>query len=151
MKLPICNFEIVKQLKEIGFDFKCLDNDHIEKISSKKYISAAQRYAYDWNNKLKPHKTIYKAKELNQKQLTILAPTLALVQMRLREKYDINIFINCEMNCSSVEVDWFKYKYQIYNGRDWINRNIYNRNDSYDQALEAGILEAIKLIKTKQK
>lgn len=74
------------------------------------------------------------------------APTQSLLQKWLRDKFNINIFIDCEMNCSSVEYDWFKYKYKIYNNRKWINFGIYNGANSHEEALENGLLEALNLI-----
>lgn len=77
---------------------------------------------------------------------TLKASTQSLLQKWLREEYKINIFINCEMNCSPMESKWFKYNYLIYLGREPINEKWYNGTFKYEDTLEQGLQEALKFI-----
>ena len=140
MKDELVSFETAKLAKEKGFNEPCNsfydlynnpDNNLIISISVKD----------NWNN--------YKS---------ISVPTQSLLQKWLREVHNIQI----EVMLYHMHGKWVgeKYKYGIYrickNEEEWNNTNKYNmeecfhkdnENSTYEEALEAGLLEGLKLIK----
>lgn len=120
MKLPICSFEIAKELMNLGF------NEGTLKGYTHKGVLETPHYG-----------TIFYNQDDNN-SVSFEAPILALVQMWLREKFDIHVFCVTDTSSSNGY-------YYVLEGENGLNYNL-----PYDEALEAGILEAIKLIKTKQ-
>lgn len=136
MRLPICDFELSKKLKKVGFDQKYNVFDGDNYYNYKGELNGCQVDA------------LKHRKEDTDKYDNISAPTLALVQMWFMEKYKIQV-------TPIINIYTDLYGYEIYNGsnEDEFETIDYNPNSdewdfkTYDQALEAGILEAIKLIK----
>ena len=88
------------------------------------------------------------------------APTQSLLQKWLREVHNIHI----EIMLYHMHGEWVgpKYKYGIYSicqsEAEWDNKNGFgmepcfhdeNENSTYEEALEEGLYEALKLIETK--
>lgn len=73
----------------------------------------------------------------------ILAPTQSLLQKWLREKHNLHITITC-IRCHLTPTDIIGYQYEIEGDSFVDNDNTYA---VYEQALEAGLLEGLKLIK----
>ena len=128
MKLQICSFNVCKQLKEIGFNLE----------TKYEWLYNSKGHTDDDESGIHPTNRDYGNMGLNT---IIKMPEQALVQMWLREKYDlhINIHHTCDKNVWAYYIDNWE--------RDYENESTF---PSYEQALEAGILESIKLIKTKQ-
>jgi len=82
----------------------------------------------------------------------IFAPTQSLLQRWLREVHNINIFMSHKPNIKKWD---FIPTDLTLNGKDWVkaNNEYYKTRksrsyDTYEEALEAGLQEALKLIKT---
>lgn len=118
MKLKLVSFETAKKLKEVGFPWY----SHKPIFDNGKLIKSGRSFsmgcASDYGTRFIP------------------APTLALVQMWLREKFDIHVFCVTDTSSSNGY-------YYVLEGENGLNYNL-----PYDEALEAGINEAIKLIKS---
>jgi len=74
------------------------------------------------------------------------APTQSLLQSWLRKKHNIVIIINVEANYSELGVLIDSFNYVIYELKSKITLSDNNFN-SYEQALETAIKEALDLIK----
>lgn len=123
MKDQLVRFETAKIVKEKGFDEKCFFNyDEIENVCD------TDETSMDFNNSELPYKW-------GNYNFICSAPTQSLVQRWLREVH--NIFIYCLM-MSEGNVHW--------------TNNMACREDkyyiSYEESLEQGLLEGLKLIKT---
>lgn len=77
------------------------------------------------------------------------APTQSLLQKWLREEHDINVFIGFRPNSKK----WDSHAYSLnLNGKEYVNerplKKFINQDvfNTYEEALEAGLQEALKLI-----
>lgn len=125
MKDTLTNFITAKLAKEKGFDLYPYYSE-CYKDNGERALIRPKRY-----NKSNPH---------------IIAPTQSLLQRWLREKYNIHLYIRYS--------EWHKgYQTVIedYIGRssDEPNREltVYTDSKTYEQSLEKGLREALKLIK----
>jgi hypothetical protein len=124
MELKIVEFKTAKKLKEVGFAV-CTRNTY-GYTTRKLRIKEESR---NWNNTDRLYE-----------ELKYSAPTQELVKMWLREKHGIDV---------TLALVGVGYGFYIHNNRCTTNKGEnYGHNHSYEQALEQGILEAIKLIKT---
>jgi hypothetical protein len=74
-----------------------------------------------------------------------ITPTQSLLQRWLREVHNIHV----EIWFDNTQLDGFPYLYEIYNQQNQegdINGHYF---DNYEEALEEGLQEALKLIETK--
>ena len=134
MKNQFVTYEIALKLKELGFDEPCLAT----------YSYNTQLYDKGkFRIEITPQPFYYP--DVNPLPRFILAPLWQQVIDWFREKHKINIFFDCEMNISSMEVDWFKYRYKIYIDRIWSNKGCYNGSEIYEEAREQAILKCIEL------
>ena len=131
MKKQFVPYEIALKLKELSFDEECLAY-----FSNDKYHDLH----HSCENVMEGDFVINNYNELK-------APLWQQVIDWIRERYKINIFFDCEMNLSSMEIAWFKYRYKIYIERVWVNKGIYNGFNTYEEAREQAILKAIELWK----
>ena len=138
MKKQFVTYEIALKLKELGFDEECLGFWYVSQINN----SCIE---------LRHGMCIFKSTsiELSKYPKNVLAPLWQQCVDWFREKHKINIFFDCEMNISSMEVDWFKYRYKIYIDRIWSNKGCYNGSEIYEEAREQAILKCIELLKNK--
>ena len=128
MELKRVSFELAKMLKEVRFDVPC------------KY------YIYDeFHNQtiLKDKAIDYSKHKKGEKYECIAYPTLELAKQWFREvhKIDINAYMwqgepTCEVHYFELD-QWFTIELE---DKDYVF-------DTYEQALEAGLIEACKLIK----
>ena len=131
MKEELITFETAKLAKEKGFD-EVTDINYYE----------------DYNYKLESNFNGLKHSDGNN--YFISAPTQSLLQKWLRDKH--NIHIQCE-----VRVTYGEYKKSFVNlyqmnvftiSGDMKNHTTFTGNyNTYEEALEAGLVEALKLIK----
>lgn len=126
MKNQFVTYEIALKFKEINFDEECL-------------------YSFEYGNgglecKLNPQLKTNSTCNIGE----IVASLWQQCVDWFREKHKINIFFDCEMNISSMEVDWFKYRYI---DRIWSNKGCYNGSEIYEEAREQAILKCIELYK----
>lgn len=122
MKEELIGFEVAKLAKEKGFNI-------------------TNRNSYDENTglmlPLEPYGHCYALEG------TCPAPTQSFVQKWLREKYSIEILITRPYNFSGKSY----WNYDAYeNGICNLLNPDYNEYESYEKALEKGLLEALKLI-----
>ena len=130
------SFDTAKMLKEAGFDVPC-------------------ECYYSWFNG-KPIKGYCDGKVNHNRDKSedadISRPTLALAARWLREVHGIhvapNIFMDSANDVDGNTVDeWNFWSYDLFDNSGRIIEESDNRYDNYEEALEAGLLEAIKLIK----
>ena len=126
MKESLITFDTAKLAKEKGFDVEC-------------ETYWANYYTGEPRNKLKLLK-----RSLCESTISFMewqAPTQSLLQKWLREKHDLHILIGLGMTGLP------KYDVSLFNSKK-IHNFIREDNDyTYEQALEKGLQEALKLIK----
>ena len=120
MKEQLIEFETAKLAKEKGF---------VSVLSFPK--------CYD-NGKLIKRPSFSSSSPTDYGDRFIAAPTQSLLQKWLREEYGIKLTIIFRENITTGEESW-----------DWLIKGtavVYRRFKTYEQALEAGLIEALKLI-----
>lgn len=146
MEEQIVSFETAKSAKEVGFYENCLH--FYTKPRSKMYgVDEKGRY-YPIKN---TSKKMYTCGEhaAHGKENVMLAPTQSLLQKWLREKHYTNIVITldsyrsykmmlyvCRPRMSNVQEHFINWELSYY---------------TYEEALEKGLQEALKLIKENKK
>jgi len=137
MKETLIGFQVAKLAKEKGFDLKCsshwstYDNDGL--LNNFLRIEEGAR---DYNK----HEFAYIS---NKKEELFSAPTQSLLQKWLREKHNIHI----RPDLPWVESGWLVKGYSLIDGSELFSINKYKQLNSFEDALEEGLLEALKLIK----
>lgn len=153
MQEELVNFQVAKLAKEKGFglgekdyielhrayelDGSLYNNGEIEVAISKKYNNSPNHLGADTMDDFEGGIFIID----NSLEDFILAPTQSLLQRWLREIHNVYITIHPKITPSN-DIVWFRYKGKPK--KDWIN--CYK---NYEEALEAGLLEALTLIKIK--
>lgn len=146
MKEQLISFETAKLAKEKGFDWgtDCLYTPKKELLSGRDYDYNG---LYQWNKE--PYIYIDNIGEVHN---ILSAPTQSLLQKWLREIYEIYIEIEITDN---TKYFYFKYilvtsKDRDYNDLDMIDSAKRHWNNerfkTYEEALEKGLQEALKLI-----
>lgn len=128
MKEKLISFSTAKLAKERGFDWKCLYFYCMN--STCNHIDTPTEYSFKVNANFDSEDNFGYGK-------TWSAPTLTFLQQWLREKHDIDITIGIVAN--------IHYDYYLHHNRNRINEDM-GYYISYEEALEAGLLEALKLI-----
>lgn len=130
IKEQFVSFETAKLLKEAGFDEVC----------SLSYCSdkGDKSFLLERNSDLTPGQCS--------------CPTQSLAARWLREAHGIhvssNIFMDSANDADGNTVDeWNFWSYDLFDNSGRIIEESDDRYDSYEEALEAGLQEAIKLIK----
>ena len=129
------SFDTAKMLKEAGFDVEC-DWFYINNGSVETGIVVR-------STSLRDH---------NMATGFLSRPTQALAARWLREVNGIhvssNIFMDSANDADGKTVDeWTFWSYDLFDNSGRIIEESDDRYDSYEEALEAGLQEAIKLIK----
>ena len=127
-------FDTARMLKEAGFDVPCKTYYEIEdgEVVRKDGVSK-----HDYNG---------------MEDAVCSRPTQALAARWLRELNGIhvssNIFMDSANDADGKTVDeWTFWSYDLFDNSGRIIEESDDRYDSYEEALEAGLQEAIKLIK----
>ena len=133
------SFDTAKMLKEAGFE---------EMVNSCfMYDDKAHEYEYEFVN---GYAIVKKAlrDNYNGYENTISRPTQALAAMWLREVHHLNVYACFDYVCfDDGERKWFFMRENtMINDYTSVYCSIISY-DSYEQALEAGLQEAVKLIK----
>jgi len=132
MKEELISFETAKLAKEVGFDglsyFYYMDNN-----PNKLEEAFNKRNPWDFNIK----------NEYRVPSKSITAPAQSLLQRWLREKHKLWVLIYFDENTMNT----YCY-FMIYNTDGYIKEESMNTFNTYEEALEAGLLQALKLIKT---
>ena len=141
MKEQIINFELAKLAKDKGFDVESLY--FYTKPNSKMYAIDEKNRAYKIKNTARELYECGKHAALNRESV-LLAPTQGLLQKWLREVHHIYV-VSISSNVD--ESDNKKHMYEIsYKNKLRLMWGKYDYFDTYEDALEAGLTEAIKLI-----
>mgnify|MGYP001611543625 CR=1 FL=1 len=119
MKDQLISLEVAKLAREKGFNFYQIN-----------------QYSNDVNPTMLYNYTLEQCKLFND---VYYAPTQNLLQKWLREKHNIVVYAIAYYN--GKVANGHDYAYEIYN---ITNNNVYK---SWEEALEAGLLQALKLIK----
>ena len=142
-------FETAKLAKERGFDINgqdVFDLKNNNKIINFKDL-AVQEFIKDVETGYRDKALNYLKENINRtddnsdEEYYLLAPTQSLLAKWLREKYDTDVIINTYRNQNQKYYKYFiseKSKNLIKSGEYY---------DTYEEALEAGLQEALKLIK----
>lgn len=131
MEEQIIGFELAKLVKEKGFNWEIRTYFDFKKFGIK---------PVEFFNKLNANNFSHWDFNLNKKINAgyISAPTQSLLQKWLREKHNIHI-----------QILPYNHKYLISilkYGQNGSNPNFDNEFDTYEEALETGLFEALKLI-----
>lgn len=129
IKEQFVSFETAKLLKEAGFDVPCFNQ----------YTERGTIWHCDC------------PENFNKSQCATSCPTQALAARWLREVHEIhvssNIFMDSANDADGKTVDeWTFWSYDLFDNSGRIIEESDDRYDSYEQALETGLQEAIKLI-----
>lgn len=138
MQEQIISFETAKLAKEKGFDIP-------------------QFSWYNFSGVFIKGDNIREYQAVNGKFPTYLAFSQSLLQKWLREKHDIHIVIQDATNTETRKMKYYPVLYPFGKQYDSIYGDLENRNDgyvylghvwkeSYEEALERGLIEALKLI-----
>ena len=164
MKDELISFETAKLAKEKRFDVETLyfyckkglvgkmelrdDYDHLANYD-KQIIDYFSGY-YNWNSLPKDNRMhmITSFSESNEYYYQVIcsAPTQSLLQKWLREKHNIQINIFAEWNKKRNKVTFCNYIISLEGNMAGLHY-VMSGFDTYEEALEAGLLEALKLIK----
>jgi hypothetical protein len=154
MKEELITFETAKLAKEKNFEIGVNQSYIIYKESYNYDDDPNHRESYKVNDiEINNHYHVnnYKGIDLsNELYEAYSAPTQSLLQKWLREVHGINIFMTFKPNIK--KWDFIPY-FMSMDGKEYIKYNseytkIYNerRFDTYEEALETGLQEALKLI-----
>ena len=138
MREPVVSYKVAKLAKEKGFDEKCInwfDNNG----------NNQNLYAWTWNTN-----------NGNRSDFACVRPTQSLLQKWIRERYSIHI----EIKPIPLGENGFKWIYELGLMEISSLDNVSRRNtysiltgkegvyfDDYEEALDDGLFEALKLIK----
>ena len=135
LKESYVSFDTAKLLKEVGFEAN-LKTIYVEEEKDEWafWDSGAKRSDYNYFDD------------------TIACPTQALAARWLREAHGIhvssNIFMDSANDADGKTVDeWTFWSYDLFDNSGRIIEESDDRYDSYEEALEAGLQKAIKLIR----
>lgn len=126
MKETLISFETAKIAKEKGFDIPVLYGVYGRKM---KLTHDVNHKLINWNASTKQQK---------QSQATSV-PTQSLLQKWLREDHSKELFVYKNLEKG-------KYICYLYSGVKRYSGYTENEGDTYEQALEKGLTEALKLI-----
>ena len=150
MKENLITLQTAKLAKEKGFNIKCL-NFYVRSNCKMFGIDEYGRfYSIQKSTKSKIY-TIGSHATLNKKNL-IFAPTQSLLQKWLREEHDIYLNITtCGYDKKYHEMRLFRLNkecYTYYADKTFKNGHFLTpyKFESYEEALEVGLFEALKLI-----
>jgi len=137
MKEQIISFELAKLAKDKGFDVESLY--FYTKPNSKMYAIDEEIRAYEIKNTARKLYECGKHATLNRESV-LLAPTKGLLQKWLREKHSIDVIVDKVDSIPSSG-----YYFNIYRENIEDEYGIIKFN-TYEDALEKGLEEALKLI-----
>ena len=136
MKEQLISFETAKLAKEKGFNESCvfayfnLEDGH-------KFNGKLDNFDHGQNRQIYP-----KGKNSEYDHTYVTAPTQSLLQKWLREKHNISIKIDDFVTNERIRYD---YNVCVLGSQEDNPKGVYR---TYEEALEEGLLEALKLIKT---
>jgi len=142
MKDKLIEFETAKLANEKGFDIECLH--FYSKPKSKMFGIDEHRRPYPIKNTPKKLYTCREYAALNIESV-YTAPTQSILQKWLRKVHNIDVFALAYTRMDDDGLRSKKYIWMIY---DKFSSTKYNLLwDTFEEALEDGLLNALKLIK----
>ena len=143
LKEEFVSFEIAKLAKEKGFDEFCRKCFN-EKGESEGFSGYA--YMKEYNKNSTVHFIDTNSEEFEYPKIVCTQPTQSLLQMWLRKVHCIEVLPSFNDN------NTYDYYYFIHTNISKANSNricsLPKNYNSYEKALEAGLKEALKLIKS---
>jgi len=133
MQEELITFETAKLAKEKGFNIPC-ENFYIEYLDD----DVVDLYNYE-EQRGSGFAELYR----NNKEFKFSAPTQSLLQRWLRESHNIEVFIT-PTHLSYNNDKSYKVEIEYFNGK--IHCFKYDSFKEYEEALEIGLQEALKLI-----
>ncbi len=158
MQKQFVTYEIATMLKELGFDEPCL-YAFCEEGGWNKYKRERERITYILKTDGSPFGTFFAGKNWNKEiivntksKIQCSAPLWQQVIDWLREKHHLVLIVETAYYPTAGKYDAAKYCYKILGiflkSSSTIFRTVENKSPvNYEQAREAAILEALKLIK----
>jgi hypothetical protein len=149
MKEEIVKFETAKLAKEKGFFYKTAQFYPTENPHSynKDLQGVGILGTLHENNLYKKYTEIHEESGLLEYQINtyISAPTQALLQKWLKDKHNIIVLSEPVLGFSHIE-----FSMSIYTKKNIFSLTKFHvsSNKSYEEALEAGLIEGLKLIKS---
>jgi len=147
MKEQVISFDTAKLAKEKGFDEPCLDA----------YNLRGNLYSNGWCEYINDNDCELPFTSLALREKDVLAPTQSLLQKWLREKHNIGLWISIgimypklvfEAEISYIENGSGKFKEITPKLPEYYDIDYSDTYSlSYEEALEIGLQEALKLIK----
>ena len=144
IKEQFVSFDTAKLLKEAGFNVPC----------SGVYVTDRTGYCEfrEYENKQTTDDLCWNTEDGFQYEY--LAPTQALAARWLREVHGIhvssNIFMDSANDADGNTVDeWIFWSYDLFDNSGRIIEESDDRYDNYEEAMEAGLQEALELIKNR--
>ena len=130
MKNQFVSYEIALALKELGFDEECFGWFYLNKPSYIEYERC----------KLKECSNVH-----------IPSPLYQQVEQWFREKHQIIIAVHAYRDLDAIdEVDQILWEFTLWD-KEWNDTSDYTYYHSYEEARDAAILEAIKIVKGEKK
>ena len=138
MEDTLVSFEVAKLLKEKGFN-ESYNYAYVKEKKKPQELINNYNYTY-YRNLIKQNPKHLELKEV------FISPTQSLVQKWLREVH--NIYVTCSPYMDEELDNQTLWENEIVDVKDdWNTFSDYTFYHSYEESLEAGILEALKLIK----
>ena len=139
MKDQLVTFDTAKLAKELGFDEPCIDtykDVELYKHKAKRYNSS---FNTEWREEL-----IKNSAMSNAKIARYSAPTQSLLQKWLREKHFIEVYVVPYSVSGGHAMRGGKGFYEVV-----VDKSVttWSGHKSYEEALEKGLQEGLKLIK----
>lgn len=136
MEDTLISFETAKLAKEKGFN----DSKSLELPNGKKF-SMTRCCSYSDDDRSTKHRKFY-----SKNNPHYLAPTQSLLQKWLREEHDIHMDISFAVKDGRPYFEFNGYGVNVSRLKDDSSRSS-GIHPTYEQALEIGLQEALKLIK----
>ena len=165
MEDQIISFETAKLAKEKGFNISTLnyyfeDGDLKENeltgtngYYGEEYCFSFNKFLENWNNEWLTKKDgdrCFGCNKSNGYLETFSAPTQSLLQRWLREVHNLHIYLDTTSSFDQMETHRSKYKALIkhpFTPFRWTTGKYY-LGDTYEEALEVGLYQALLLIKS---
>lgn len=153
MKEQVISFETAKLAKEKGFEWPVKSHYQIS-LTERVHPEDGKSGSFGWEKgelSLQDGYFINNWKEsdfTNKSWYHCAAPTQALLQKWVREEHNLHIYISTTPSFDSMESHKSKYKSHVrkpFSPFTWTTA-YYFLGDSYEEALEKGLVEALKII-----
>lgn len=143
MENSIVTYETAKLAKEKGFNEIC--QYYYDENCKLKGIVNYNKVFYSKNSEIKYLKNLFYIFHKNKHEL-FTVPTQSLLQKWLREKYDIHIYLELDYNHKYYGFKIISKRYDIATIWNFIYQKSDFEGNSYEEALEKGLQEALNII-----